>query len=570
MQLDSVPESVVSTLQSAEHPLSLPEIREALVLDHGLSLEEARKLGGASLARALDAHPHIECETVAAPLEQMTGKGRGRTRTPGRTVRKYRWVGRDISPEDKQIADGASDEAVPDEDARRVSVGTSLDSLVEVLISDDQPIGAFDLRAVAAALEDASQKQVRDALEALEKARGIDATLLLLIAAPSQSRSIRKSMLHWATNGGSDAALSGALAWITEPGSPSKQLENVASVLAEADREWGRPVADVCLFAITRRVGSARSALLSVLANTDYYSLSQAMRESDVQQVRAALRTEAMGPGKRRVMWAMMQAEADSVDDPGAWSQVTMSDLMAMSESPRERTLLDRSWVQDHVVRPLIAKDLQSGDRFAVSRVMSYPSAIFRVVSPEQLQEVLQLASKQDVKIKEMLAELRQDATLKRLEQELDSARDGLVEAQRELAHLQDRLKDREASVLLWQEKTRRAEQEQVTSGTHEIRQAHVDGMKAFAEGLAAVDRLGPDTSSAAASTRLLALAKRHGISVIGARGEVVDYDPNLHLALTDLEEGEPAVVHERGFLLHEATGNTVLARATVSRETAV
>lgn len=568
MQLDSVPESVVSTLQSAEHPLSLPEIRDALV-DYGLSQEEARKLGGASLARALDAHPDIECESVAATLEQKAGQRRGRSRRPISTVKKYRWVGGHIPREDDQIADEASDEAVLAGDERRVSDGTSLDSLVEVLISVDQPIGALDLRVVAAALEGASQKQVRDALEALEKARGIDATLLFL-AAPSQSRSIRKSMLHWATNGGSDAALSGALAWITEPGSPSKQLENCASVLAEAGREWGRPVADFCLFEITRRVGSARSALLSVLANTDYYSLSQAMRESDVQQVRAALRTEVMGPGKRRVLWAMMQAEADSVDDPGVWSQVTMSDLMAMSESPRERTLLDRSWVQDHVVRPLIAKDLQSGDRFAVSRVMSYPSAIFRVVSPEQLQEVLQLASKQDVKIKEMLAELRQDATLKGLEQELDSARDGLVEAQREQAHLQDRLKDREASVLLWQEKTRLAEQEQVTSGTHEIRQAHVDGMKAFAEGLAAVDRLGPDANSAAASTRLLALAKRHGISVIGARGEVVDYDPNLHLALTDLEEGEPAVVHERGFLLHEATGNTVLARATVSRETAV
>lgn len=47
----------------------------------------------------------------------------------------------------------------------------------------------------------------------------------------------------------------------------------------------------------------------------------------------------------------------------------------------------------------------------------------------------------------------------------------------------------------------------------------------------------------------------------------MVQFDPSLHRALTDMQVGEPAVIHECGFMLHEASANTVLLRATVSSE---
>ena len=203
-------------------------------------------------------------------------------------------------------------------------------------------------------------------------------------------------------------------------------------------------------------------------------------------------------------------------------------------------------------MKPLVRQDLRDGDRFALSRALAYPSAIFRVLSPEQLEEAIRVAGEHDAKIKETLRALRQEPVLEELTVELQSAREGLARAESDNGKLRSQLQESEATVLTWKDRTHRAEQEQVESGTHEIRQAHVDGMKAFAEGLAAVDRIAADSSPETVFKRLLITARTHGISPIGSRGEVVRFDPSLHHALTDVQVGDPAVIHECGFMLHE------------------
>lgn len=294
MQPEVIPESVVSILQRASSPLSLVEIREALVLELGLSPDEAKSVVVASLARALDSHPQVESQIVEAASEKQPGKSRS-SANPTRTVKAYRWTGAVPQPEDEQSADEARSQELGSEGASCVVDSVPLDTLIDGLSSDRQSMRALDPLVMITALASASEEQIRNALAVLERAWGIEASLLFL-AAPG-SPSVRKAISHWARSGGSEEALADMLTWFATGGPSSNQLDSAALVLADVNRKWGRPVAEHFLAGMTSATGRAKASMVSVLARADPAALSEAMGAVNPEKSASPYALKLWGPG---------------------------------------------------------------------------------------------------------------------------------------------------------------------------------------------------------------------------------------------------------------------------------
>lgn len=569
--MPGVPETVISALRSAGTHLTLAEIRTRLVESQGIDEVEAKQITGASLDSALEAHPQVESRVVQIEDAEKLATGSRRSRSRfSRSVKTYAWQGPSEDVASLHAEEGPI-EADDEHDGLSAEPGlssdSSLDDLVTAIRQGHKTNEIPEFEVAASILGSASDRQLTEAAVNLRETTSLDAPLLLL-ATPRRSRAIEKSVIVWGRSEASEYALAGVLGWLSSSRTQSKQLTFAADYLENVERSWGPPVASACLSGLIKTVGDKRTALLRIAGRTDYAGLQQAAEDSEIATLRRALQSESMGPGRRRILWAMMQVVPDTVDAREAWLRTTLDDLIEMAASTRERTMLARPWVQENVVRPRVRKDLEDGDRFALSRVLGYPTAIFNTVGAEKLEQALLSAARNDALLSDAVNVLSQNPEIQRLSREVESAREHVGQTEAQLGALRARLEESEASTVAWRERALRAENEQVEAGTHEIRQAHVDGMKALAESLAAVDRLRADASPETVLYRLLTTARQHGVSPIGSRGETVPFDPSLHHALTDVSVDQPVLIHERGFLLNEAGGETVLIRATVSAGT--
>lgn len=566
--MPGVPDTVIDALVSAGTYLTLADIRSRIVEYQGISETEARKITGASLLAALEADPRVESRIVQMEDPgEGSARGRGRQSKLSRSVKTFAWC----APTGESVALGVEDvqhDTEETSDESRAGLDLRSDSPLYDLvafIADNHGAGErLEFETVATILDGATDKQIGQAAETLRDTVSSDAPLLLL-ATPRRSKAIEKSVLTWGKSDGSEDALAGVLGWLIASKTSLKQVTFAADYLENVEGTWSSQVASVCLDGLTHAAGEKRRALLRIIGQTDYAGLQQAAEDVDLADLRRSLQSEAMSPGRRRVLWAMMQVSPDAVDAREAWIRASLDDLVEMAASPRERALLTRQWVHENVVTPLVRKDLESADRFALSRALGYPTVIFNAVGAQQLAQSFASAAKGDPLIGDAVKILGQAPEIQRLSREVDSARQSLSHMQAQVAALQARLDESDASTLAWKARALQAEREQVEAGTHEIRQAHVDGMKALAEGLAAVDRLGKNATVEAVLSRLLTTASQHGLSPIGSVGGLVTFDPSRHHALTDVSAGQVVRIHERGFLLNEASGQTVLVRATVS-----
>jgi len=559
---------VCAVLQESGRILSVPEVKDLLVSQYALPREvvdKNLKTVETKLQKDSRISVHREVDPTNDDAQDQSSAKTSRKSVKTSTIR-FKWVGSDAPHElDQQTPpEAGSQSGLSCADDR--TEGSAARTLRELLRLDPlhAPIrvGEFSVAVAAQALQEIDEKELAVLCDRFEKAQRWDLASVLL-ATPRASKAIRTLVQNWDQDSPADAVLGQALTWIVSGAEPDNSIR-VVEATGRHGLNVSRPVVAACLECLVRPPAALVPGLLHVLASAAPPRLVEAVSDVDAA---AALKTSADRPLAERsqLLWACWRADPSMVHERRLWpSPFEVKELEAWADRSPECLMLEDRWLQEQVVLPVIRAYIRDADRrLGIGRILSWPAALFDLVGANEIVGAVRRVATSDPSLGHVVVVLAQEDRLGRLEAELNDLREtstrAVEAADQARSDMQAALRAQEAAFVRASE----AEQAQLQASTGEIRQAHIDALRAVADVLATLGRLGGSGTAADALQDALTAAARHGVRAIGSSNAVVPYDNSRHECLGPLNS-ESVLIKEIGFEFDDFDGPVILRRAAV------
>jgi hypothetical protein len=270
--------------------------------------------------------------------------------------------------------------------------------------------------------------------------------------------------------------------------------------------------------------------------------------------------------GRARVLLWLWRNDRPSLDDPSWWRDVAVDELIDVA-STSLAAALEHPQIADHVVRPLVRSALADvSTRRRLMTMLGSPSAIARVMNPQDVERALQRVLRADEVARAWLAEIGKESNLQTMERQV-------IELTERAHSLESAVDAARTAAKSQEERSLRAEERlaQAAAERHELRdtqarQIRMDTVRGLAEVAAYVHGAVGVQTPERIRQRIASKVEREGLIQVGEIGQQVAYQPRLHeIVGPDTSPGDPVTVRGVGYILSGVGAeDVVLTRAVV------
>ncbi len=558
----------IEVLRESGMSLSIPEIKEILIGDYGLARDDvdaALKNLIPKLRSDSRISVHVEEEAAAGDAKGKT-VSRGSKKAVSTSVTRFTWVcaespAREVEqthPLSKPTPDHAASDARAEESASSIL----RESLQGAVLPPQIRVGQVPVGVAAAATQTLEEKELAVLCDRFSEAQRWDLAAVLL-ATPRASKSVRNLVQQWENVPAAEDVLARALAWVVAGAETEAAIRLVDAIRTRGQKQSGTVLAS-CLACLPSSSEVLGPALLHVITAASPPAVAEALLGTDISAVLTSSANLAMAE-RSRLLWACWKADPEHVRQRHLWpTRLTIGDLEEWAERSPDSRMLEDPWLQENVVVPALRVYVRDVDRRpGVGRILSWPTSLFELVESAALVAALDRAAATDSGLGRLVGALAREDRVSQLEAEVTEQREvaarAIETADAARKEAQEAMQARQAAFA----RAAQAEQSQLQASAGELRQAHIDALRAVTDVVATIGRLGADLSAADALQDALTVAARHGVSPIGTVDAVVAYDATRHECLGPLTSDE-VQIKEIGFEFDDPDGPVILRRAAV------